>query len=81
MFDREATAGGTMSEVTHTLTINGMTCGGCSGRVTRVLEATEGVIRAEISHQNNAGVIVTTEALSTDDVVAIVKTTGFDVHA
>jgi copper chaperone CopZ len=81
MFDREATAGGAMSEVTHTLTINGMTCGGCSGRVTRVLEATEGVIRAEISHQNNAGVIVTTEALSTDDVVAIVKTTGFDVHA
>ena len=47
-----------MSEVTHTLTIKGMTCGGCSGRVTRVLEATEGVIRADISHQNNAGVIV-----------------------
>jgi copper chaperone len=81
MFDREATAGGNMSEVTHTLTINGMTCGGCSGRVTRVLEATEGVIRADISHQNNAGVIVTTEALSTDDVVAIVATTGFDVKA
>ena len=70
-----------MTEVTHTLTINGMTCGGCSGRVTRVLEATEGVISADISHQNNAGVIVTTEALSTDDVVAIVATTGFDVKA
>ena len=70
-----------MSEVTHTLTIKGMTCGGCSGRVTRVLEATKGVIRADISHQNNAGVIVTTEALSTDDVVAIVATTGFDVKA
>ena len=81
MFDREAAGGKTMTEVTHTLTINGMTCGGCSGRVTRVLEATEGVISADISHQNNAGVIVTTEALSTDDVVAIVATTGFDVKA
>ena len=70
-----------MSEVTHTLTITGMTCGGCSGRVTRVLEGTEGVISADISHQSNSGVIVTTEALSTDDVVAIVATTGFDVRA
>lgn len=70
-----------MSEVTHTLTIIGMTCGGCSGRVTRVLEATEGVISAKISHQSNSGVIVTTEDLSTDDVVAIVATTGFDVTA
>ena len=70
-----------MTEVTHHLTITGMTCGGCSGRVTRVLEATEGVISADISHQNNSGVIVTTDALSTEDVVAIVATTGFDVSA
>jgi copper chaperone CopZ len=70
-----------MSEVTHHLTINGMTCGGCSGRVTRVLEATEGVISADISHQSNSGVIVTTDALSTADVVAIVATTGFEVSA
>jgi copper chaperone CopZ len=70
-----------MSEVTHHLTINGMTCGGCSGRVTRVLEATEGVISADISHQSNSGVIVTTDALSTEDVVAIVATTGFEVSA
>ena len=39
-----------MGEVTHTLTITGMTCGGCSGRVLRVLKATPGVLRADISH-------------------------------
>ena len=81
MFDRQATAGEGMSEVTHTLTINGMTCGGCSGRVARVLEATEGVVKAEISHQSNSGTVITTDALSTEDVVAVVASTGFEVHA
>ena len=81
MFDRGATEGYRMSEVTHTLTINGMTCGGCSGRVTRVLEATEGVVKADISHETNSGTVITTDALSTEDVVAIVASTGFEVHA
>ena len=70
-----------MGEVTHTLTITGMTCGGCSGRVTRVLEATPGVLRADISHESDSGVIITTDALTTDDVVAIVARTGFGVSA
>ena len=70
-----------MSEITHTLTITGMTCGGCSGRVTRVLEATEGVISATISHVTNSGIVVTTDALSTSDVVNIVASTGFGVKA
>jgi copper chaperone CopZ len=81
MFDREAPAGWAMSEITHTLTIHGMTCGGCSGRVARVLEATEGVVKADISHETNSGVVVTTSALSTDDVVSIVASTGFEVNA
>jgi copper chaperone CopZ len=81
MFDREATAGGVMSEVTHTLTITGMTCGGCSGRVTRVLEATEGVVSATISHETDSGVVVTTDALTTQEVVDIVASTGFGVSA
>jgi copper chaperone CopZ len=81
MFDRGATAGQDMSEITHTLTITGMTCGGCSGRVTRVLEATEGVVSATVSHETDSGVVVTTEALSTQDVVDIVASTGFSVSA
>ena len=70
-----------MGEVTHTLTITGMTCGGCSGRVLRVLQATPGVLRADISHESDSGVITTTDALTTDDVVAIVARTGFGVSA
>ena len=70
-----------MTEVTHTLTITGMTCGGCSGRVLRVLQATPGVLRADISHESDSGVIITTDALTTDDVVAIVARTGFGVSA
>jgi len=70
-----------MSEVIHNLTITGMTCGGCSGRVTRVLDATPGVISATISHGNNSGVITTTSQLSTEDVINIVNNTGFDASA
>ncbi|HIF90501.1 MAG TPA: heavy-metal-associated domain-containing protein [Candidatus Poseidoniales archaeon] len=70
-----------MSEVIHNLTITGMTCGGCSGRVTRVLEATPGIISANISHEKNSGVITTTSQLSTEDIVAIVNDTGFNASA
>jgi copper chaperone CopZ len=70
-----------MGEVTHELTITGMTCGGCSNRVLRVLQSTPGVVSAEISHETDSGVIVTTDALTTDDVVAVVASTGFGVTA
>lgn len=70
-----------MSNITHHLTITGMTCGGCSGRVKRVLEATDGVVSADISHEDDKGTVVTTAALSTDDVVSIVAGTGFGVSA
>ncbi|MDG1546079.1 MAG: heavy metal-associated domain-containing protein [Candidatus Poseidoniaceae archaeon] len=70
-----------MSEVIHNLTITGMTCGGCSGRVTRVLEATPGVISATISHEQNSGVITTTSQLSTENIVDIVNDTGFNASA
>ncbi len=70
-----------MSEVVHNLTITGMTCGGCSGRVTRVLEATPGVISATISHEQNSGVITTTSQLSTENIVGIVNDTGFNASA
>jgi len=70
-----------MSEVVHNLTITGMTCGGCSGRVKRVLEATHGIISANISHEQDSGVITTTSQLSTEDIVAIVNDTGFNASA
>ena len=71
----------TMNQVAHALKISGMTCGCCSGRVTRVLEATPGVIQADISRQSHAGIVVTTSALTTEQVMAIVASTGFGVSA
>ena len=71
----------TMNQVAHALKISGMTCGCCSGRVTRVLEATPGVIQADISWQSHAGIVVTTSALTTEQVKAIVASTGFGVSA
>ena len=70
-----------MSQRTHTLTITGMTCGGCSGRVLNLLKATPGVLEAMISHETDSGVVLTDERLSTADVVAIVAATGFGVSA
>ena len=70
-----------MNQVAPALKITGMTCGCCSGRVTRVLEATPGVIRADISWQNHAGIVVTTSDITTEQVMAIVASTGFGVSA
>ena len=70
-----------MSQIAHALKITGMTCGCCSGRVTRVLEATPGVIHADISWKNHAGVVVTTPHLTKEQVIAIVESTGFGVSA
>ena len=42
---------------TLTLNIGGMTCGGCVKSVTRILENTEGVAKAEVSLENKNAVI------------------------
>ena len=42
---------------TFTLNIGGMTCGGCVKSVTRILENTEGVAKAEVSLENKNAVI------------------------
>jgi len=70
-----------MARRKHVLTITGMTCDGCSGRVANVLKATQGVIEAKISHQTDSGVVLTDETLSTLDIVTIVNRTGFTASA
>ena len=42
---------------TLTLTIGGMTCGGCVKSVTRILENTQGVAKAEVSLDNKNAII------------------------
>ena len=57
--------------------INGMTCGGCSGRVKGVLEMNLNVESAEISHETNSGVVKTNGQISAEDLVKIIEQTGF----
>ena len=57
--------------------IDGMTCGGCSGRVKGVLELNLNVESADISHENNAGTVVTNGQISSEKLVKIIEQTGF----
>ena len=57
--------------------INGMTCGGCSGRVKGVLEMNLNVESADISHETNSGVVKTNGQISAEELVKIIEQTGF----
>jgi copper chaperone CopZ len=59
--------------------INGMTCGGCSGRVKGVLEMNLNVESAEISHETNSGIVKTNGQISAEELVKIIEQTGFTV--
>ena len=68
-----------MNSMTESLEfqINGMTCGGCSGRVKGVLEMNLNVESAEISHETNSGVVKTNGQISAEELVKIIEQTGF----
>ena len=70
-----------MRETTHHLSITGMTCSSCSRRVARVLNGHPGVINAEVSHETNAGTVLTDDTIAIEELVAIVLSTGFSVKA
>lgn len=70
-----------MGQKTHLVTISGMTCGCCSGRVNRALQANPDVLDAIITFKSEKGSVLTTDALSTEDVMAIIAATGFEVSA
>ena len=70
-----------MGTKTHQITIIGMACVSCSGRVNRALRANPDVLETTISFESEQGAVLTTDALSTEDVLAIVAATGFGVSA
>ena len=70
-----------MSQTVHYLSIAGMTCGCCSSRVTRALEATPGVLKALISFEDNNGNILTTTEVERSTLVEIVNSVGFQASA
>ena len=69
-----------MSERTHVVHISGMTCSGCSGRVSSVLMSNPGIIEANISHDTNSGVIVTDDSISTQKILEMIQRTGFEAN-
>lgn len=70
-----------MGTTTHYVTINGMTCGCCSGRVNRVLRANPEVLNTMITYESEQGAVLTTDALTTQDIVNMIASTGFQVSA
>ena len=64
---------------TLTLNIGGMTCGGCVKSVTRILESTEGVIKAEVSLENqNAAIEFDPAKTDAAALIEAVEDGGFD---
>ena len=61
-----------------TLSVSGMSCGGCSGSIKRVCEALEGVTECTASHETGA-VVVTGPAVDAAAVTAAITKAGFEV--
>ena len=60
------------------MTITGMTCGGCSGRVTRVLEGTAGVISVEVRLEPGGASVTTNGSVTVENLVGVIESAGFD---
>ena len=69
-----------MLKKTHIVHISGMTCSGCSGRVSSVLMSNPGIVEANISHSTNSGFIVTDESISTQKIIEMIQRTGFEAN-
>ncbi|WP_416188892.1 heavy-metal-associated domain-containing protein [Neisseria sp. CCUG17229] len=64
---------------TITLNVEGMTCGGCVKSVTRILENTDGVAKAEVSLENkNAVIEFDATKTNVDALIEAIEDGGFD---
>ncbi|ATD65068.1 heavy-metal-associated domain-containing protein [Neisseria weixii] len=62
-----------------TLNVEGMTCGGCVKSVTRILENTDGVAKAEVSLENKSAVIeFDATKTNVDALIEAIEDGGFD---
>ncbi len=65
---------------TETLNVSGMTCGGCTAKVTRALSALPGVDKVDVSLPKNAAEVTFDDAqVSLDRMGGALRTAGFDV--
>ncbi|WP_373753125.1 heavy-metal-associated domain-containing protein [Neisseria weixii] len=62
-----------------TLNVEGMTCSGCVKSVTRILENTDGVAKAEVSLENKSAVIeFDATKTNVDALIEAIEDGGFD---
>lgn len=65
--------------MTKTLTIEGMMCGHCSGRVQKVLSELPGVAEAIVSHENGTAVVTLAEEVCNEVLKKTVEEQGYKV--
>jgi Cu+-exporting ATPase len=72
------TAGYPAREAKHRLSISGMTCASCTGRVERALEALPGVLSAHVNHATQTAEIRTLDgAITTETLAQTVTDAGY----
>ena len=64
---------------TTKLTVNGMTCGGCSSRLTENFMKEIGIINAEVNHTSGIAIIEHTDEIINSKLEEIVVLSGFNI--
>ncbi len=64
-----------------TLSVTGMSCGGCEQNVTDALEALDGVESAEADNETDTVEIVADESVSDEQIQTTIEDAGYDVLA
>ena len=65
--------------MTKVMTIEGMMCGHCTGRVQKALEALEGVDAVTMSLENKTATVELSAEVSDEALTAAVKEAGYEV--
>lgn len=65
--------------MTKVMTIEGMMCGHCTGRVQKVLEAVEGVSEVTMSLEEKTATVQMTQEVADDILTAVVTDAGYEV--
>ncbi len=78
--DAPAPAGGGLTQLTLDLDVDGMTCAACAARIERKLNRLDGVTATGNYATERARVVRTERAPALDDVVATIRSIGYDAR-
>ena len=67
--------------VSHTFTIEGMTCDKCVSAITHALERTDGVAECTITLDDGSAIVKTDAATSTEALVAVVNDLNYQASS